>query len=351
MHRRDFLVMSAGVSSSLIAGCTSLFESQSTQEPPVVDDRPDAVYHPTHIEGMEMAGMANTDWYTFALSYSFPHRFWTVTGQQTEKVSIQDDDSVHLMMTVWDTETKTVVPTASHSLKLTKDGESVDERSLWPMLSQSMGYHFGDNIPLPGDGTYTATIQLASLDARRTGAFADRFNESVTVEIEFDYKQTTRDDLMFKEFPENQGQKGAVEPMEMDMPLATTPTNEELPGEFIGESTSGDGIFLATAIDKGARFGTDGQPYLAVSPRAPYNRFPLLFMSLAAVLTRDGDTVFDGSLQPTIDPELNYHYGVAVESIESGDTLTLTVESPPQVARHEGYETAFLEMADMEFTV
>jgi hypothetical protein len=37
--------------------------------------------------------------------------------------------------------------------------------------------------------------------------------------------------------------------------------------------------------------------------------------------------------------------------VESGDTLELRVTTPPQVARHEGYETAFLEMPPTELTL
>jgi hypothetical protein len=35
--------------------------------------------------------------------------------------------------------------------------------------------------------------------------------------------------------------------------------------------------------------------------------------------------------------------------VESSDELTITVDPPPQTARHEGYETAFFEMSDKRF--
>jgi arylsulfatase A-like enzyme len=40
-----------------------------------------------------------------------------------------------------------------------------------------------------------------------------------------------------------------------------------------------------------------------------------------------------------------------VDHLHSGDEIELTVTTPPQVARHEGYETAFLNMDTMTFTV
>ena len=46
-------------------------------------------------------------------------------------------------------------------------------------------------------------------------------------------------------------------------------------------------------------------------------------------------------LERTLDPRLGYHYGTTVAGVESSDRLRLATETPPQVARHEGYETAF----------
>ena len=353
MRRRDFLRAGAGIGGAVtIAGCTDLFETRSvSEEPPLVENRPDAIYYPTHIEGMEMAGMATTDQYKIAIMYSFPHRFWTVTGQETNKVSIQDDDSVHFMGLVWDKETMTVLPYTNFSVEITQDGEPIEERSLWPMLTQPMAFHFGDNLSFPGDGTYTATVRIGAIKPRRTDSFQGKFGEPATVDIEFEYSRATRDDLMVKQLDEKAGKKGAVDLMEMDMPLAQLPPKEELPGRMLGEATSGDGVFIVTALDDAARFTANSQTYLAVSGRTPYNRVPLPFMSLSATLDRDGETVFDSALQSTLDPELDYHYGAAVESIESGDTLTISVDAPPQASRHEGYETAFLEMPPMELTI
>jgi hypothetical protein len=51
--------------------------------------------------------------------------------------------------------------------------------------------------------------------------------------------------------------------------------------------------------------------------------------------------VYDGSFDRTLDPDIGYHYGAVVDGVESGDSLTLSVDVQPQTARHEGYETAF----------
>ena len=77
----------------------------------------------------------------------------------------------------------------------------------------------------------------------------------------------------------------------------------------------------------------------------------LLAMALSGTLQRNGQTVFNGALKPTLDPELRYHYGTVLGSVESGDELRISIETPPQVARHEGYKTTFLDMSSMTFTM
>ena len=133
------------------------------------------------------------------------------------------------------------------------------------------------------------------------------------------------------------------------MPISSVPKRAEFPGTVRGTTTMGDADFLVATVSEG-ELASDGT-YLAVSARTPYNRYPLPFMSMSATLTRGGETVYDDILRPAVDPDLGYHYGAAVDGVESGDSLTVTADSPPQVARHEGYETAFVEMGSMEMTV
>ncbi|USZ69814.1 iron transporter (plasmid) [Halorussus salilacus] len=352
MERRDFLRAGATLGIAGLAGCTGLFETTSANAPPpVVEDRPDAVYYPTHVEGHGKPAMAEDGRYRLALVYSYPHRFWTIAGTDTNKVSIADGDDVHLMATVWDAETGRVLPTANVSAEISRDGERVDSRDLWPMLSQNMGYHFGDNVSLDGDGTYTAEIGIGAMQARGIGDLAGAFDEPTTLEVEFEYSEAEKNDISYEELPDRQGQQGAVEAMEMEMmPVSGVPEASDFPGEVHGEATSGDAAFVAATADETPEFVGDDLTYLVVSPRTPHNRFPLPFMSVSATLTRDGETAFDDSLDAAIGPELGYHYGAEVPPVESGDELTIAPESPPQISRHEGYETAFMSFEEVTLT-
>jgi hypothetical protein len=389
MDRRTFLragMAGTATGAAALAGCSSLFSVQAggvkERMPPLPENRPKAVYYPTHIEGMKMAGMASTNTnsssgrgeqtrpasndtnnstsgqqtnsagYKCALTYSYPHRFWTVTGNRTKKVTIENGDSLHLMVSVWDPETNIYPMDANPTITVSKNGDSVTTVSPWTMLSQNMGFHAGDNVPLPGAGDYSVTVDVPPTSARRTGAFEGQFSSQQSFEFELTYDPQKMSDIMFKKLEEKAGTRGAVAPMEMKkMPLALAPKKSALPGRLLGTTRTGDGVFVMTTLGDASRFGAAEKTYLAVSARTPYNRYILPAMSLSAQVKRGKKTVFNGPLQATLDPKLNYHYGATVESIEAGDKITLAADAPPQVARHEGYETAFLDMPSKTLTV
>ena len=384
MNRRRFLAASAAGLTASTAGCVDAFESAAEttygREPPLVDPRPEGVYWPTHTEEMAMAGMGTTsDGRRVSLMYTFPHRFWRVfqegDGYESRIFEVEADDAVHLMANVWDAETGVVLPVSSVDIAVT-GGNDVDEReTIYPMLSQRMGFHYGDNYHLDGDGGYTAAVTVGGVTADRFGEFEERLDTPETVEIEFEYSEAGRNDLTFTEY-EQAGEAGAVDPMAMDgmgmneagtdgmgmneagtdgmgmneagtdgmgmdgmemggMPMGTV---GELGGTAMGETVADDIRYRASLL-AGDRFGG---PYLAVTAATRYNEFVVPGMGLAATVTgADGETVLSESLSPGLDPEAGFHYGVAAPGLTGEEDVTVDVTTPPQVARHEGYETAF----------
>ena len=349
MKRRDFLAGTGAAGASLVAGCGSL-ESQSTRAPPLVENRPDATYRPTHAEGMGMVGMGQAGDYMVGLTYSFPHRFWTVTGRTAEQVDIRDGDSVHLMATVWDPESDLVLPvSAGVSITVEADGETVADKPPWPMISQNRGFHYGDNYQLPGEGTYTVRAGVQGMTERRFGALSDRFGEAGEMSVNFDFSRAALDNLSYEEFPERQGERGSLDLMNMEMvPTSRVPAAEDLPGELLGTAAGSDEVYAATWLTD-APFLGDGESYLAVSVRTPYNRVPLPMMSLDGAVQADGETVYDDALVEAIHPDIGYHYGAVVPTTASDPSVTVETIAPPQVSRHEGYETAFLATPTLSF--
>lgn len=355
MRRRTLVKRGAALASgTALSGCLGQlgFKTQSAwRDPPLVKNRPDAVYYPAIVEEMGLYGTTKVDGVEFGLFHSYPHRFWNITGTNLSKVVVQPSDSVHLMASAWDAETNTVLP-IDISLKVSGDDGMITTATQWPMLSPNMGFHYGDNIALPGEGTYDVTLSIGALGTNRTQPFEGRFTEPRTATMSFSFDTSETYNLNLRRLGEKAGTRGTVELMDMKkVPLPLAPPKSELPGRLLGKGTSGDAVFFASVVEENTRFSDNDHPYLVVSPRTPYNRIILPRMALSATVTRGQDTVFEGPLQATLDPELSYYYGAPVGNLKSGDSIMITIDTPPQLARHDGYETAFIEMPPMEFTV
>jgi len=207
MRRREFLLAAAGT--PFVSGCMAL---EAYREPPacqateIVDNPPEGtVYMPTHRDGMVMLGSDTAGGYKVSFSYTYPHQFWTVTGDRAEFVDLADGDDAHLMATVRDAETGVPLPVdTGASLEILDGGETVFERGPWTMVSQTMGFHLGDNVPFDGDGEYVARLSLGEPDARLTGSFGGRFEEGGTAEVEFEYARSERDDIGCEEIDEEE---------------------------------------------------------------------------------------------------------------------------------------------------
>ncbi|WP_255149888.1 iron transporter [Halorarius halobius] len=342
MRRRRFLRAAGSAGLVATGGCLGLAGADEYAVPPVPADRPAGVYRPGHGAAAEVVGVADAGPFRLGLVYSYPDRFWELTGRKTYLRGVEPDDEVHLMALAWDPETGTVLPEVGLTVTVRRDGDLLAQEAVYAMLSQRLGFHYGDNFALDGDGTYEVEVSVGGLQMRTTGAFVGRFGDPASTTFTFDYARRDRNDLATSR-PEGAGAAGAMSPADLPgVPNARAP--ERLPGDRLGAPTVDDAV-LETVLLRGeaaARF--DADRYLAVSPRTPYNRMLLPAMGLRVRLVRDGGTSFERILARTLDPDLAYHYGTAVPEFRSGDELVVETLTPPQVARHEGYETAFVEM-------
>ncbi|WP_237560613.1 iron transporter [Halostella litorea] len=378
--RRSFLAAGGVALATAIAGCASEDDAdpgtnrtteptsstatstrtttETTEEAPgrdlpnvARDDR--VVYVPAHRDGMRMAGTADAGPYRVMMSYTLLHDFWVLTGQEVSYVRIENGRGMHLMASVWDPEYGQVIPLGSPPVEVrdAASGDVVTEKSLWPMLSQQMGPHFGDNVAFPGEGEYAVRLTLDPVSARQLGDYSGRFTESVTAEFDLPFRYDIMNNIR-EQFLEESGQQGALEPMEtMGRPTGALPEPAALPGRHGGVVRSGDATFAVQVLEPSPAGVDSAAPYLAVSARTPYNRYPLPFMGLRATVTDGSETRFRDTLPAGIHPELGYHYGAAVPDIAMGDDVTLEVGAPPQVARHRGYQTAFMEFEAMTLTL
>jgi len=353
MRRRRFLALGSLASTALLTGCASDAIDDTTEPPattePTATEKPDGVYVQSFAERMAMQGTTTVGDYRVALMFTVPHTFWTLTNEERSATAKTDADDVHLMAVVWDDETGTVLPDAGVSVELER-GEFLAQEVFYPMLSQPMGFHYGDNFGLDGDGTYTANVSIGGVSARTTGGFEGRFRTAETAEMTVEFTEETRARVGSSPV-DRAGERGALAPRETGYPKSFAPAREALPGTVRGTVAVDDAYLVVTDLDAAGRVGRPEDAYLAVSARTRYNGYELSGMGLDATLERDGETVYDGSLARTLSPDLGSHYGAAVPRVEAGDELTLGVRLPPQVGRHEGYETAFLDTASVSLTL
>jgi len=220
------------------------------------------------------------------------------------------------------------------------------------MLSQKMGVHYGANFDLErGNGTYDVAVEIGGLSIRRTGAFAGRLGDPTGTTIAFQYSEADKREITFETTPDRAGSAAAMKLMSMGgMPLGQAPERDALPGRVLGAKRADDAVLATTVLEDAERFGagTD-ESYLAVSARTPYNRLTIPAMGLAASVRRNGTDVASTDLTRTLDPDLGYHYGAIVPSIGSKDRVEVRGTLPAQVARHEGYETAFRQLGSVEY--
>lgn len=336
--RRRFLASGVGLFLGSIAGC---IESRSPYAPPMVEDRPTSVYVPSHYEEMQLVGIDESGPYSAGLSYSYPHRFWLVSGRNRTKVPIRPKDSVHLMLTIWDTESGRVLPGLDPVVTVEGDSGPPDSRVLWPMLSQRSSFHYGDNLQLDGDGTYRITVDVAKPAVRLVSDVATRLEEGATFSFEFPWQESGLDDLPVHTLPDHRrGTQGALSPMDGDaVPVARAPA--VLPGKSFESGTIGE-----MAIEASIELGESSGPTLVVSPRTPHNRFPVPMVGLEARVPDDTDSA---GLMPALDSRLGIHYRAALADADVHDWLEISVTAPPQLARHEGYETAFSTVGSYRF--
>jgi hypothetical protein len=347
--RRAFLAAAGASGLVASAGCLGFLETRPAgREPPLPEDRPDAPYYPTHTEGMQMVGTSTSGRFSCALSFTWPHRFWLVRGSDTDRVNAKGADDLHLMASVWDAEAGVSVPAASPQIEYT-DPDGVSETfTPWQMLSQRMGVHYGDNVTLGPEGVYDVTVRVPPPGTRTTTEAGD--GSTLEFDFEMTYERSALESLSYEDIPsDREGSEGAVDPMGMKaVQVGQTPAGDSFPVSVLGTGeTGGAALVVATADERGSLATGEDETFLLASLRTPHNRFVIPAASLSATVDAGGETVFDGRLVPTLDPEVGYHYGAVVSTGSSLDGATVSVDTPPQVARHEGYETAFFEFEDV----
>jgi uncharacterized protein involved in high-affinity Fe2+ transport len=98
-------------------------------------------------EGMKIQAMAMT---------AVPFVIYNGTSEQEIKPTKQT--SFHLMVMLNDSQTNEPIPYAEVWATIRRHGKLISDERTWPMISRYMGPHYGEDVSVPGAGTYQLSL-------------------------------------------------------------------------------------------------------------------------------------------------------------------------------------------------
>jgi uncharacterized protein involved in high-affinity Fe2+ transport len=107
--------------------------------------------------------LLTADWQDMKISAMAmtPVPFVIYNGTTERMVKPTKHTSFHLMVYLNDARTGVPIPYAGVWATIHKAGKLVWDGSLWPMISEYMGPHYGDDVSLPGKGTYQLSLLVS----------------------------------------------------------------------------------------------------------------------------------------------------------------------------------------------
>jgi hypothetical protein len=111
--------------------------------------------------------------------------FLIYNGTTMQEVKPPKDVSFHLMVMLTDAQTGVDIPYASVWATITQGSKTPMDESLWPMISRYMGPHYGNNVVLPGAGTYRLSLLVSPPVSARHIEYQDVWLTPHTVNFTF----------------------------------------------------------------------------------------------------------------------------------------------------------------------
>jgi hypothetical protein len=115
--------------------------------------------------------------------------FLIYNGTSMQEVKPPKNVSFHLMVLLNDAQTGVVIPYASVWATITEGAKTPFDESLWPMISRYMGPHYGNNIVLPGAGTYHLSLLVSPPVSARHVEYQDVWLKPHRVNFTFHWAQ------------------------------------------------------------------------------------------------------------------------------------------------------------------
>jgi Fe2+ transport protein len=177
----------APAASSAGSGDMSGMDMGATPDPTGSAASADGVYPvPTQVlgtavwQGMKITADAMT-----------PVPFLVYNGTTMQTVNPPKNTSFHLMVLLNDAQTNVVIPYASVRGTITEGSKTPFNDSLWPMISRYTGPHYGNDVALPGAGTYKLTLLVSPPVSARHLEYQGVWLKPHTVTFTFHWHQAS----------------------------------------------------------------------------------------------------------------------------------------------------------------
>ena len=129
-------------------------------------------------QGMKITAMAMT-----------PVPFDIYNGTSMQLVKPPKNVSFHLMVLLNDAQTNVVIPYASVWGTIKQGSKTPFDESLWPMISRYMGPHYGNDVVLPGSGSYQLSLLISPPVSARHVEYQGVWLKPHTVTFTFTWHQ------------------------------------------------------------------------------------------------------------------------------------------------------------------
>lgn len=128
-------------------------------------------------QGMKIVAQASTP---------LPFVVFSGTSERTVKPTMKD--SMHLMVKLMDAQTGMAIPYASVWATIRKGSTVVYDARQWPMISRYMGSHYGNDVALPGKGSYQLSLLISPPQSARHMEYAKVWLKPHRVTMAFTWK-------------------------------------------------------------------------------------------------------------------------------------------------------------------
>jgi hypothetical protein len=114
--------------------------------------------------------------------------FVIFNGTSEQVVKVPKHTSFHLMVMLNDARSGVAIPYAGVWATISRDGKVVYDERQWPMLSEYMGPHYGNNVSLPGAGRYQLSLLISPPVSARHMEYERVWLKPHRVNVSFNWK-------------------------------------------------------------------------------------------------------------------------------------------------------------------